>query len=204
MIFNHKLYFCSSISQIILKTTLRNIAALSSGIYAKPDLEGEVYYVQAKHFNDKGEFDFTVKPELRLDGKIEKHLLRTGDILLASKGDYNYAVQYRGLIDKAVASSTFIVVRVRDQSQLLPEFLTWYLNHPGTQLFFKDRSKGSAITSLAIGAIADLAIFVPPVPKQKIILKLDELRKKETQLRQQLAAVRENCIQQQLFNTIKK
>jgi len=177
---------------------------MSSGIYTKPDVDGDVYYVQAKHFNNDGEFDFSVKPELRLEGKIERHLLRAGDVLLAAKGSDNFAVQYRGLIKKAVASSIFIVIRIKDQSKVLPEFLTWYLNHPQTQLFFKDQSKGSAIPSISIGSIEDLEIFIPPIDKQRTILSISELSKKEKQIRQQLVSIRENYIQQQLFNSIKK
>jgi restriction endonuclease S subunit len=186
-----------------LKATLKDIAQLSSGIYTKPDFEGDVYYVQAKHFNSDGEFDFSVKPDLRLEGKIEKHLLKTGDILLAVKGNNNFAVQYKGLIKNAVASSTFIVIRLRDQSQVLPEFLNWYLNHPQTQLFFKDQSKGSAIASISISSIEDLELFIPVVEIQRIILNLTKLRQREKKIRQQLTTLRENYIQQQLLDSIK-
>jgi restriction endonuclease S subunit len=187
-----------------LKTILKHIAQLSSGIYTKPDFEGDVYYVQARHFNKDGEFDFSVKPDLKLEGKIEKHLLKPGDILLAVKGTNNFAVQYKGLIEKAVASSTFIVIRLRDQNQVLPEFLCWYLNHPQTQLFFKDRSRGSAIPSITIGTIDELTVFVPTVQKQKIILELHNLRKKEKEIKRQIETLRENHIQQQLLDSIKR
>ena len=187
-----------------MKRTLKDISQLSSGIYTKPDLDGDVYYVQAKHFNSDGEFDFSVKPDLRLEGKIEKHLLIKGDVLLAVKGNNNFAVQYKGAIEKAVASSTFIVIRLKDQSIVLPEFLNWYLNHPQTQLFFKDKSKGSAIASISINSIEGLELYIPTVEKQHIILNLTNLRKREKKIRQQLTVLRDNYIQQQLLNSIKQ
>lgn len=186
-----------------MKTTLSHIAQLSSGIYTKPDFEGEVYYVQARHFNNDGEFDFSVKPDLRLEGKIEKHLLKAGDILLAVKGSNNFAVHYKGIIEKAVASSTFMVIRLRDQSKVLPDFLNWYLNHPQTQLFFKDKSKGSGIPSISIGSIENLEVYVPTIEKQQTVLKLYDLRKREKELKLQIEKVRENQIQQQLLDSIK-
>jgi len=186
-----------------LKKTLKDIAHLSSGIYTKPDLDGEVYYVQAKHFNSDGEFDFSVKPDLRLEGKIEKHLLKTGDILLAVKGSNNFAVSYKGRV-KAVASSTFIVIRLKDQTTVLPDFLVWYLNHSQTQLFFKDKAKGSGIPSISISAIEEMELSVPDIEKQRTILNLSKLRIREKQIRQQLTILRDNYIQQQLLNSIKQ
>ena len=186
-----------------MKTLLKNIAQLFSGIYTKPDFEGDVYYVQAKHFNNNGEFDFSTKPDLKLDWKIEKHLLRPGDVLLAGKGNNNFAVHYKGIIKQAIASSTFIVIRITDQNTLLPEFLAWYLNHPQTQLFFKDQSKGTDILSLTIRSVKELEIHIPSVKKQRIILELDRLRKDEKDLMTRIATLHEYQIQQQLLQSIK-
>jgi restriction endonuclease S subunit len=185
-----------------LKKQLKDIAQLSSGIYTKPDLDGEVYYVQAKHFNSDGEFDFSVKPDLRLEGKIEKHLLQTGDILLAVKGSNNFAVPYKGRV-KAVASSTFIVIRLKNKTTVLPDFLVWYLNHAQTQLFFKDKAKGSGIPSISISSIEEMELSIPDIEKQRTILNLSRLRIREKQIRQQLTILRDNYIQQQLLNSIK-
>jgi len=185
-----------------LKKILKGIAQLSSGIYTKPDLDGEVYYVQAKHFSSDGEFDFSVKPDLRLEGKIEKHLLQTGDILLAVKGSNNFAVSYKGRV-KAVASSTFIVIRLKNQTTVLPDFLVWYLNHTQTQLFFKDKAKGSGIPSISISSIEEMELSIPDIEKQRMILNLSKLRIREKQIRQQLTILRDNYIQQQLLNSIK-
>jgi len=186
-----------------LNQKLNNIAFLSSGIYAKPDVDGDIYYVQAKHFNKDGEFDFSTSPDLRLDGKIEKHLLKIGDVLLVAKGNNNLAVSYKGRV-KAVASSTFIVIRIKDQDQLLPEFLAWQLNHTQSQLYFKNKAKGSGIPAISIGSIEDMDLFIPSIQKQLTILNLTKLRIREKQIRQQLTILRDNYIQQQLLESIKK
>lgn len=180
------------------------MAQLISGLYTKPDIDGDVYYIQAKHFNNNGDFDFSVKPDLKLEGKIEKHLLKTGDILLVAKGNNNFAVQYRGLIQKAVASSIFIVIRLTDQDTILPDYLTWYLNHPQSQLLLKEFSKGSGIPSIAINVLGELEFNLPPLKKQKTIIELYRLRKKEKEITFRLETLRDNYIQQQLLNSIKQ
>lgn len=187
-----------------MKSKLKAIAQLISGLYTKPDIDGEVYYVQAKHFNSNGDFDFSVKPDLKLEGKIEKHLLKTGDILLVAKGGNNFAVQYKGLIQKAVASSIFIVIRIKDQDAILADYLTWYLNHPQTQLLLKEYSKGSGIPSIAINVLSELEVYIPPLVKQRTIIELYKLRKKEKEITFYLETLREKYIQQQLLNSIKQ
>jgi len=186
-----------------LKKQLSHIAKLISGIYLKPDYEGEVYFIQANHFNN-GDFDPLVKPEIIYNYDLQKHLLIPGDVLLAGKGSSNFAVHYKGIIKQAIASSTFIVIRIFDQTVLMPEFLCWYLNHPQTQLFFKDQSRGTDILSLTIRSIKDLPVFIPDIKKQETILKLDELRKDERTLRTRIELTRENLLQQQLLQSIKK
>jgi len=186
-----------------LKKTLRNIAEIFSGIYIKPGLDGDIYYFQAKHF-DKGKFDVSVKPELKFNWNMSQYLLRPGDILLAIKGNNNFAYHYDGIVEKAVASSTFIVIRLLDQRSILPEFFSWYLNHPQTQLFFKDQSRGTDIRSITIRSVKELGVFIPPIQKQKTILELDTLRKREKELLLQIAGLRENLIQKQLLHSIKK
>jgi len=186
-----------------LKTLLSNIASIHSGIYAKPDYEGEVYYVQAKHFNSLLEFDTTVKPDLQLEGKIMKHILQSGDILIAAKGNKNFAVQYKGIIKPAVASSMFIIIRLKDQRNVLPEFLTWFLNLQSTQTTLKSFSKGSAIPSITKDVIEKLEIVIPSLQKQEAIIKFYSLRKRERAIYQQLENLKELQIQHLLLTALK-
>ena len=64
-----------------MKTLLNNIATLSTGVYAQPDIIADTYYLQANHFINNYQFDNSVKPYLKLENKYEKHLLNNGDIL---------------------------------------------------------------------------------------------------------------------------
>ena len=186
-----------------MKTLITNIATIHSGIYAKPDLEGEVFYVQAKHFNSAKEFDASIKPDLHLEGKIIKHLLKTGDILLAAKGNNNFAVHFKGMIKPAVASSIFIVIRIKDQRAILPEFITWFLNLHSTQTHFKNSSKGSALQSLTKNEVEQFEIAIPTLEKQQAIIKFYNLRKLERSISKQLDNLKEQEIQHLLLTKLK-
>lgn len=186
-----------------MKTLLSNIASVHSGIYAKPDFEGEVYYVQAKHFNSEKEFDTSVKPDLQLEGKIKTHLLQTGDILLAAKGNKNFAVLYKGVIKPAVASSMFIIIRIKEQHAVMPEFVTWFLNLKSTQTFLQSCSKGSGIPSITKNVVENLEIVIPPSEKQQAIIKFHSLRKLERSIYKQIDDLKEQEIQHLLLTALK-
>lgn len=178
---------------------VHEVAQIQTGIWAKPVANGQVYYVQARHFNHNREFMHTV-PDLAMDTTISKHILQPGDVLIAAKGYDHFAVTYQGNIKPAVASSMFIVLR--PQKILLPEYLTWYMNHPKTQYILSGNAKGTALPSLTKKDIGDLEILIPSIARQEIILKIETLRIREKQIKQQIATLTESRIQQLIFNAI--
>ena len=185
-----------------MKKQVKNVVKIKTGVYKKPGLLGEVYYVQARHFDENREFITSVKPDLPYDEKLSKHFLQPGDVLIASKGYDHFAVAYKGIIKPAVASSMFIVLRINNKL-ILPEFLTWYLNHPTTQNILSGNSKGTALPSITKSDVGNLEISIPSIQKQNAILNLNELLQKEKNLRKQIENLRESEIQQQLLNVLK-
>src|SRR6218665_2573447 len=124
---------------------LHNLAIVNSGVYAKPEPNGEVHYIQARDITEDHELVEGLKPELAADGKINKHFLQNGDLLIAAKGRDHYAIEYKGYPNPAVASTIFIVVRIKDKSNLLPSFLQWYLNLPPIQKCLAGGAQGSVV-----------------------------------------------------------
>jgi restriction endonuclease S subunit len=200
---------CKFVADILrnkLKSNLYNICSIQSGIYVKPDFAGEVVYLQANNFDENGLLTSSLIPNLNLSDQTQRHLLRPGDVLFAAKGTKNFAAVYEQHNGLCVASSTFLVLRVNKhagKNSILPEFLAWHLNNPGTQTKLKAMAIGSALPSISKRAISELEISVPSVQKQNAILKIDALRKLERSIQKQLVELRENYIQQLLQNTLK-
>lgn len=118
-----------------MKTTLQTISSIQSGIYVKTDYTGEVVYLQAKHFTDSGILSANLIKDLNLTNQTKRHLLQPGDILFAAKGSKNFATVYEEHNGTCVASSTFMVIRINEDSKkiLSSEFLAWYINSPTIQ-----------------------------------------------------------------------
>jgi len=183
---------------------LREIAILTSGIYAKPDYSPDTLYLQSVHFDDSGQLDPLLKPQLNVDGKIAKHILQEGDILFAAKGTNNFGVVYLERYGKAVASSSFIVVRIKQVSQdeILPAYLAWFLSNTPAIRDFHRKQLGTTIPSISIKKLSEIEAQIPTIEKQHLITNIQQLRNKQKDLTLQLEAVRERQIQQLLINAL--
>ena len=195
-------YICSYYTEQKVQIPINKIASIQTGVYVKPSADGQLYYIQARHFDNNRRFIQTVKPELPLDEKMEKHILQRGDVLVAAKGYDRFAVAYSGFPRPAVASSMFIVLRITKMDKLLPEYLAWFINHPKTQSILSGSSKGTSLPSVTKDDVGNLEILVPSVEKQRSVLKVYELFQKERELKIKLDTLSTSKVQQQIFNAI--
>jgi restriction endonuclease S subunit len=188
-----------------LKTSLYHISKLQSGLFAQPDINADTLYLQGIHFNEYGDFDQEVKPLIKSSDKTDKHLLYKGDVLFAAKSLNNFAVVYDAHIGKAVASSSFIVVRVKSEyaNEVLPEYLAWYLTQdPQIRLFHKQL--GTTIPSISISKLNELEIDIPTLEQQSRIVQIQKLRNQEKQLLQKLEVNKDQLIKHQLLVAAKQ
>ena len=184
-----------------MKKAFKNITTIQTGVFAKPIPKGEIVYLQAKHFDENGRLISTLYPDLKTDGKIEKHLLKNGDILFAAKGTKNFAACYETGNVPAVASTSFFVIRLQTNA-ILPGYLTWFLNHPDIQYLLKGKAIGTSIVSISKAVLEELEITIPSIRKQELILKLHNLRNREKKLKQQIEILREKKFQYQISKAI--
>lgn len=188
-----------------MKTVLKHITNIQTGVFAKPIKEGEIVYLQAKHFDENGQLISILHPDLLAESISGKHLLQSGDVLFAAKGTKNFAAWYESKNLPAVASTSFFVIRLKENAvdKVLPEYLAWYINQPVSQKFLKGNAMGTSIVSISKSVLEELEISIPDLQTQKAILIISYLRISEKKLQQQIETLREKQIQQQIFNTLK-
>ncbi|MBS1977786.1 MAG: restriction endonuclease subunit S [Bacteroidetes bacterium] len=186
----------------IMPITLENIAVLTTGLYLKTDAVADTYYLQGIHFNEFGMFDQTVRPQVKSSPKTEKHLLHHGDVLFAAKGLYNYAVVFDEdeIAVPAVASSTFIVIRLKRENMegIDPHYLAWYLGHTPDVLMLH-KQLGTTVPSISISNLSKLPVAIPPMERQQQIVSVQELRNKEKSLSRTLEEKKDQYLKYQLL-----
>lgn len=185
-----------------MKTLLKNIATIQTGVFAKPANNGNIVYLQARHFDENGILLGELHPDLMADDINEKHILKTGDILFAAKGSKNFAAVFEDHNPPSVASTSFFVIRILNEA-VLPQYLAWYLNNPDTQQFLKNLARGTSIPSISKAVLDNLEIFIPDLKTQELILKITQLRFTEKGLKKEIETLREKHINQLIINAIK-
>lgn len=182
--------------------TLNSISSIRTGVYLQPLVKGDARYLQIKDFNSRGEFTGGPVAEIQMETKLERHLLKQGDILFAAKGSKNFAAVISELAKPSVASSAFFVIR--QSSGYLPEFLAWFINHPRTQNELKVEAKGSAMHSISIKALEALEVSLPDKKTQELIVMIDKLRSREKELSNELDEIKDSLIDTKIFSKIRQ
>ena len=131
-----------------MKSFLKDITNIQTGLFAKPAGIGELVYLQAKHFDEFGKLLSGLHPDIQVEGISEKHLLKDGDVLFSAKGTKNFAAVFENHNEPSVASTSFFVIRPTD-NKVLPQFLAWFLNNPTTQTLLKAQAIGTSIPSIS-------------------------------------------------------
>jgi restriction endonuclease S subunit len=185
-----------------LKTLIKDITIIQTGLFAKPAGIGELVYLQSKHFDEYGQLHSVLRPDLLSEGISEKHMLKDGDVLFAAKGTKNFAAVFENHNEPSVASTSFFVIRPVDK-KVLPQYLAWFLNNHTTQSLLKGQAIGTSIPSISKQVLENLEITVPGIEIQRAILQITSLRNKEKSLKQEIETLREKQIQQQIINAIK-
>lgn len=176
---------------------LAALVSIKTGIFAQPKAQGEVAYLQARHFDNGGGLESSLLPDLPALPAVQKHLLQEGDVLFAAKGVRNFASLYQKEWGKCVASSTFLVLQpyTHGNTVLMPEFLCWWLNQPNVMQEIQKEAMGTALPLVSKSILQDLELSLPSLFKQKQLLKLISLYQKEQHLQTLLQSYK-----QQLFN----
>ena len=184
-----------------MKTLIKHITNIQTGLFAKPSGIGKLVYLQSRHFDETGELLRELHPDLMAENISEKHLLKEGDVLFAAKGTKNFAVVFENHNEPSVASTSFFVLRPTDK-KVLPHYLAWFLNSHTTQKLLKGQAIGTSIPSISKQVLENLEIAVPGMETQKAILKITMLRNREKALKQKIENLRDKYLNQLIVKAI--
>ena len=179
-ILKNNLYLCSMKinSSDITKQKLCQIAEIQSGIYIKGISKGDVSCLQVKDLLiDAPEITATKTNHSK---KIERYLLKKGDILFACKG-ITYLCKVFDYDIPAVASTTLYSIRLHT-CIITPEYLCWYINHPSIAAAINNERMGTGSPLIRKEVIENLEIIIPDLETQEKIIEISKLQKRENEL----------------------
>lgn len=176
---------------MIFSKKLSEICDIRFGVAEQTADIGEIAYIQINQFDDKGIKNDANQSRLPNSDKFEAYLLMEGDVLFAAKGNKLFAWAYTHLKGKAVASSSFFILRPK-QNVVNVKYLETYLNTPLAKSSFLQIGAGTNIFSIRKSELGAFQIPLPSLEQQKRIAALAELHQQEIDLAKQLMLQKEN------------
>ncbi len=181
-----------------MKIKLGDITQIKTGVYLRPSIAPNANYIQV---NDFKKTEFT--PTVATTEKNKQHILQNNDILLAAKGEKNFAVVNHQGEHPSYASPSFIIIRTLDTERVLPQYINWHLNLPSSIAKLQSNAVGSAIPSITKQMIEDFEIDLPPIKVQEMVVSLALLQEKMETLTVEIAKKQKQLIDYKLKTIIK-
>ncbi len=171
--------------------TLKSITTITAGHpfreALEPVLSGEVSVVQMKDVDAEHGIDTSHLVQVMLTTKKKPDYLRQDDILFTSRGSHFFATRVDESLEHTVAAPKFFVLRVKT-NQVIPAYVTWYINQHRAQRYFSQHVVGSWVQLISRQVLQDLPIDIPPLARQALIVNAHRCWLREKQLLSALEA----------------
>ena len=177
---------------------LKKLAKIQSGyinrgkIYSRDD--GTCLLLQAKDI-DADRLSYRTAALVRFTPRLsgKDWFLKPGDILFMARGAKNFSVLIDKLPGSVLAAACFFVVRIN--SEVLPEYLCWYLNQlPVVEYLKRFSGRGVHMPVVRRAVLESIDIPLPPIETQKRVSEINKLLQKEQGLYKKLAEKRKNLM----------
>ena len=191
------------VNRIVQHQSLHKLADIQPGYPFRGklplDKAGDAFVVQYRHvivgdaLNDQ---DGNTLDRVALPGRKQPDYLKPGDIIFMAKGSRNNSVMVGDLPENTVCTPNFYRIRLGSESvNLLPEFLSWQLNHGEAQRYFVMCSQGTLAPSITKTQLADLPVVIPSMEQQRLMVELAGAANREKQLLTRLIENRQHMIE---------
>lgn len=138
-------------------------------------------------------------PYLSSEKISENYLTQKGDVVIRLRDPIRsvcIAESEKGLL----VSSLAVIARV-DESQILGEYLAYYLNSKLAQSYFQTKVRGTAIPMIRVADLKEMTIPTPSLKRQKQIIALMQEGDREILLLNELVE-KKTALKQQIFKTL--
>ncbi len=164
--------------------------------------DGDALAVQMKDVDPEHGVNWSGVMRTNLTGRKQPDWLKTGDILVVSKGARFYAVCVDEPPHPSVCSPHFFHLQVAPSIAAIPAFIAWQINQPPFQRQLQQAAEGTSQLSIRRPVLEALTLSIPSLADQHRIVALAELARQERQTLIQLIRNREqqlNALADDLF-----
>lgn len=165
--------------KLIIKTGL----TFSGGINYSD--QGNCYLIQSKDLlkeGDKKRLDLSELDQIDLKISARSWFVQAGDVVILKKGGDWQAHLAGDVPEQTVIGQTFLLIRITGNKDITPEFLSFYLNLPSTQMQLSAKSGGGKQASISKKDLEEIQIPDLTDGEQQQLMELAETIEDEKQL----------------------
>ena len=155
---------------------LNQIASIELGFQLRSQViqspESKELLIQMKDVSKTNGVNWKTCVPTQLPGKKMPQWLCDGDVIVVARGFNFFAAHIQDIPQgfQAVAAPAFFVLS-KINAQILPEYLTWWLNQVPTQRYFEKSAEGAISKSLKRNALENTPVIIPPLEQALCIFQ---------------------------------
>lgn len=188
---------------------LNDVAATKSGLVLnrkkaslQSNIKRDYNVVSLKSFNSNGIYNHNESEEFIAEEELkDDYIAKKGDVLVRLREPIS-AIYIDKEYEDLIISSLMVVIRV-DETKVLPQYLTYYINSDFAQKQLLQDVTQSIIRMIKIIDIQNLEIDIPSLKDQELIVKTMDSFNQEEVLLNKLIAEKQN-LKKLVFNAIIK
>jgi len=154
---------------------------------------GAVAVIQMKDLTNENRVDCSALVRVDMEKPKEHHPVKPGDLFFRSRGLASTAAILLDDPGIAVVAAPLLRIRVSNHG-ILPEYLNWFIRQAPAQAFLTSHAKGTAQKMISKEVLEGLEVFVPPLERQKVIVKIASLAEEEQHIVKKLAEKRRQFV----------
>jgi hypothetical protein len=172
------------------RVTIGDVAEVLPGYAVKGRVEhdpnGCCQLIQGRHLSPGQPYRYRPEDELRISprGNVQRYQIEPGDVLLASRGSANYAVEIQAVPPRTIAPATFYILRRRADlfTDYVPGYLAWVLEQAPAQAQIAQLRTGAATPIVQREDFNGVTIPLPSLDEQARVAALATLMQRERHL----------------------
>lgn len=192
-------YICSMNATALKQLSLVDIADIRAGYPFRGAIdaldEGDVGAIQMRNVDEAIGVDWNAIARVKLPSQRSADLLVNGDLIFTTRGRRNFALALDNIPCAAVCSPHFFVIRVFDDTQIIPAFLAWQINQRSCQDYLQQAATGSHILNITRGAIESLPLALPTLAMQRALMEVVDTAQNERRILNELISNRARQIE---------
>ncbi|OGS18655.1 MAG: hypothetical protein A2219_03030 [Elusimicrobia bacterium RIFOXYA2_FULL_50_26] len=189
-----------------MKLQLSEITEIKSGYLFKTgfpaETAGNISVIQLKDVDNNGILHEEGIQKIIADNISPEYYVKKGDILFKAKTNRPASAVVTADITATIATAHYFIIRITT-SDMLPGYLSWYLNQRKAQMYFAKNAGGTRIQVITKQLLGNLEVIAPALPIQEKIVKINWLLLRENQISDLLKEKKQKFITSQLCEFIK-